>query len=332
VLEPDRWGAALQYFTGSQAHNIRLREIAQKQDLSLSEYGFKRPDGSEILCPQETQVYETLGLPWLAPEMREDRGEIQAAASGAAPRLVEWADILGDLHAHTDWSDGAGTLAEMAEAARASGYRYLVISDHTQSLGIANGLTPERLDAQRTEINALNEQWDDFTLLQGCELEIKADGSLDFSDEVLAELDFVVASVHTSLRQDRVQITQRVMNALHNPYVDVIGHPSGRILGQREESAVDLDAIIEEAARTGTAMEVNSIPNRLDLDDVHVRRALELGVKIAINSDAHHPGGLRSLPFGLATARRGWATAPDVLNSMTLDEIRAWRETRIEKR
>jgi DNA polymerase (family 10) len=292
VLEPERWGAALQYFTGSQAHNVRVREIAQRQGFSLSEYGFRRQDGSEILCPAEADVYETLGLPWIPP-------------------------------------DGASTLAEMAEAARTKGYRYLVISDHTQSLGVANGLTPERLRAQRAEIDALNEQWDDFVLLQGCELEIKADGSLDFSDEVLAGLDFVVASVHTSLRQDRDQITQRVLAAVHNPYVDVIGHPSGRILGQREESAVDLDALIRAAAATGTALEVNSIPNRLDLDDVHARRALELGVKLAINSDAHHAGGLDSLPYGLATARRGWATAADVLNTLTLDEIRTWRQARI---
>jgi DNA polymerase (family 10) len=330
VLEPERWGAALQYFTGSQAHNVRVRELAQRQGLSLSEYGFRRQDGSEILCPEEADVYETLGLPWIPPELREDRGEIQAASSGDLPQLVEWDDILGDLHAHTDWSDGASTLTEMAEAARSKGYRYLVISDHTQSLGVANGLTPERLHAQRAEIDALNGQWDDFALLQGCELEIKADGSLDFSDEVLAGLDFVVASVHTSLRQDRDQITERVMKALHNPYVDVIGHPSGRILGQREESAVDLDAIIRAAAETGTALEVNSIPNRLDLDDVHVRRALELGIKLAINSDAHHTGGLDSLRYGLATARRGWATAADVLNALSLDEIRAWRQARID--
>lgn len=329
VLEPDRWGAALQYFTGSQAHNVRIREIAQKQGLSLSEYGFKRQDGGEILCPAEAEVYGTLGLPWIPPELREDRGEIQAALSGEIPKLIEWADILGDLHAHTDWSDGAGTLEEMATAARTKGYHYLVISDHTQSLGVAGGLTPERIREQRAEIQALNEKWDDFALLQGCELEIKADGSLDFPDEVLAQLNFVVASVHTSLRQDREQITARTLSALRNPYVDVIGHPSGRILGQREESAVDLDVIIQSAAETGTALEVNSIPARLDLDDVHVRRAGELGIRLAINSDAHHPGGLDSLPFGLATARRGWATAPDVLNTLTLDELRAWRQARI---
>jgi DNA polymerase (family 10) len=197
-------------------------------------------------------------------------------------------------------------------------------------LGIANGLTSERQRAQRAEIDALNAGWKDFSLLQGCELEIKADGSLDLADEVLAGLDFVVASVHTSLRQDQAQITQRTMNALHNRYVDVIGHPSGRLLGEREASAVDLEAIMATAAQTGTALEVNSIPNRLDLDDVHVRRALELGVKIAIDSDAHHPDGLDGLPYGLATARRGWATAPDVLNTLTLDELNAWRQARIK--
>ncbi len=329
VLEPQRWGAALQYFTGSQAHNIRLRELAQKQGLSLSEYGFKRQDGSEIVCRTEEEVYRTLGLPWIPPELREDRGEIQAALAGTLPHLIEWDDIQGDLHVHSNWSDGAGTLAEMAEAARAKGYRYLVISDHTQSLGVARGLTPERLREQRAEIDALNAQWDDFVLLQGCELEIKADGSLDLPDELLAGLDFVVASVHSSLRQDPAQITARVMNAIHHPCVDVIGHPSGRILGQREESAVDLEAIIRAAAESGTALEVNSIPARLDLDDLHVRRAVEMGVKLAINSDAHHPAGLDSLPFGLATARRGWATAGDVLNTLTLEQLRAWRQARI---
>jgi DNA polymerase (family 10) len=329
VLEPNRWGAALQYFTGSQAHNVRVRELARQQGLSLSEYGFKTADGGEILCPEEEDVYQTLGMPWIPPEQREDRGEIQAAQTGQLPQLVEWDDILGDLHAHSDWSDGAGTLVEMAEAARAKGYSYLLISDHTQSLGVANGLSVERLHAQRIEIDALNRQWDDFVLLQGCELEIKADGSLDFADDVLAGLDFVVASIHTSLRQEREMITSRMITALRNPYVDVIGHPSGRILGQREASAVDLDAVLEVAVETGTALEVNSIPARLDLDDAHVRRALELGVKIAINSDAHHPGGLNSLPFGLATARRGWSTVAGVLNTMTLDELAAWRQARI---
>jgi len=328
VLEPERWGTALQYFSGSQAHNVRLRELALKQGLSLSEYSFKREDGSEILCRDEAQVYETLGLPWIPPELREDQGEIQAALDGGLPDLVEREAIRGDLHVHTDWSDGASTLAEMAEAAREMGYEYLVISDHSQSLGVARGLTAERQREQRAEIDALNERWKDFRLLQGCELEIKADGSLDLPNDVLSRLDLVIASVHTSQRQDREQITRRMMNAVTSPYVDVIGHPSGRILGQREESAVDLDAVIEAAAATGTVLEVNGTPSRLDLDDVHVRRAIGLGVKIAINSDAHHLDGLENLVYGVATARRGWATAAEILNTMTLDELLTWKGAR----
>ena len=331
VLQPQHWGAALQYFTGSKAHVVHIREIAQKRGLSLSEYGYKQQDGTEILTPEESEVYQKLGLPWIPPELREDRGEIQAAEAGQLPNLVQQDQIRGDLHAHTNWSDGVSSLAGMAEAARARGYRYLVISDHTHSLGIAKGLTAERFQAQRAEIDALNAGWDDFELLQGCELEIKADGSLDFGDEVLARLDLVVASVHTSLRQDPEQITQRVLGALHNPYVDVIGHPSGRILGQRNESAADLDVVIRTAAETGTALEVNSHPSRLDLDDVHIRQAVDQGVPIAIDSDAHNPEGLDVLFFGLATARRGWARASDVLNCKTLDQLRAWRQARMTK-
>jgi DNA polymerase (family 10) len=328
VLAPERWGTALQYFTGSQAHNVRLRELAQKQSLSLSEYAFKTETGDEIVCPDEEAVYARLDLDWVPPELREDRGEVQAAQAGTLPALVRADDIRGDLHAHSTWSDGVGSVAEMAEAARALGYAYLVISDHTQGLAVAGGLSPERLAEQRREIDALNARWDDFCLLQGCELEIRADGELDLPDDVLARLDFVVASVHTGLRQDRVRITERVIAAMRNPWVDVIGHPSGRILGQREESAVDMDALLAEAGRTGTALEVNSIPNRLDLDDVYVRRAAELGVRIAINSDAHHPDGLRALSFGVATARRGWATPEMVLNTLSLGDLRRWQTRR----
>jgi DNA polymerase (family 10) len=331
VLAPERWGTALLYFTGSQAHNVRLREMARKVGLSLSEYGFKREDGGEILCADEEAVYAQIGLPWISPELREDRGEIQAALAGELPRLVERSDIRGDLHAHSTWSDGVATLEEMGEAARARGYGYLLISDHTHGLAMTGGLDPAALREQRAAIDALNERWDDLVLLQGCELEIRADGSLDLPDKVLADLDLVVASVHTSLRQDREIITQRVLNAIENPYVDIIGHPSGRLLGQREESAVDLDAVIRAAAATGTALEVNSTPSRLDLDDAHVRHATSLGVKIAINSDAHHADGLDNLTFGLATARRGWATPADVLNTLNLEDLRAWRQARIER-
>ncbi|MFQ5813355.1 MAG: DNA polymerase/3'-5' exonuclease PolX [Anaerolineae bacterium] len=320
VLEPARYGSLLQYFTGSQAHNVALRELSLDQGLSLSEYGFKR-DGKEVLCSDEESVYNTLGLPWIPPELRENRGEIEAAGRGELPKLIELRDIKGDLHVHTRWSDGAASIAEMAEAARARGYRYTVISDHTQSLGVARGLTPGRLREQRTEINRLNEQFADFRLLQGAEVEIKADGSLDLSDEVLSELDVVVASIHSSLRQERERITSRLISAMRNPHVDVIGHPLGRILGQREASAVDMDRVMAVALETGTVLEVNAIPDRLDLDDAHIRRAVRMGVRLVVNSDAHHAGGLAAMVYGVATARRGWAEAKDVVNTLSLNEL-----------
>jgi len=320
VLPPERYGSLLQYFTGSKAHNVALRGLAQSQGLSLSEYGFKRGE-EEIICAEEEEVYGALGLPWIPPELREDRGEIEVAQDGTLPELIELADIRGDLHIHTDWSDGAVSLAQMAEAARLRGYRYAVISDHSQGLGVAGGLTAERLREQRAEMDRLNKRFSDFRLLQGAEVEIKADGSLDFPDEVLAELDVVVASLHSGLRQERGRITARLISAMRNPHVDIIGHPLGRIIGQREESAVDIDAVLEVAAETGTIMEVNAIPARLDLDDVHIRRAVEMGVRLAINSDAHNMDGLAAMAYGVATARRGWAEARDVVNTLPLDEL-----------
>ncbi len=320
VLPIDRYGSLLQYFTGSKDHNVALRELALKQGFSLSEYGFKRGE-EEILCPEEEDVYQALGLPWIPPELREARGEIEAAQEGRLPKLIELEDIQGDLHAHTNWSDGAGTLEEMARAAQARGYRYLVISDHSQGLGVARGLTPEQLREQRPEIDRLNESFADFHLLQGAEVEIKADGTLDFPDEVLAKLDVVVASLHSGLRQERERITNRLIRAMRNPHVDIIGHPLGRILGQREESAVDINRVLAVAAETGTIMEINAIPARLDLDDVHIRRAIELGVKLAINSDAHNPEGLAAMTYGVATARRGWAQAVNVVNTLPLEEL-----------
>ena len=320
VLPPERYGSLLQYFTGSKEHNVALRGLALDMGLSLSEYGFKRGE-EEILCPEEEDVYHTLGLEWIPPELRENRGEIEAAKEKRLPRLVELEDIKGDLHVHTNWSDGASTIEEIAEAARRRGYQYLVISDHSQGLGIAKGLTPERLREQRAIIDELNRRWSDFRLLQGAEVEIRADGSLDYPDEVLASLDLVIASIHTGLRQDRERITARVINAMRNPYVDIIGHPSGRILGQREESAVDMDEVLRVAKETGTILEVNGTPDRLDLDDVYIRRAVEMGVKLAIDSDAHNLYGLDSLEFGVAMARRGWAEPKDVVNTLPLEEL-----------
>ncbi len=322
VLPVERYGSLLQYFTGSKDHNVHLRGLAQEMGLSLSEYGFKRGD-EEILCPEEEDVYRTLGLPWIPPELREDRGEIEAAQAGRLPHLVEEADILGDLHAHTEWSDGAASLEVMAEAARRKGYRYLVISDHSQGLGIARGLTAERLREQRAEIQRLNSEYADFTLLHGVEVEIRGDGTLDLPDEVLAELDVVIASVHSGLRQPREEITARVVRAMQNPYVDIIGHPLGRILGQRDETAIDVETLLRVAAETGTALEVNAIPLRLDLDDIHIRRAIGMGVRLAINSDAHNPAGLNAMTFGVATARRGWAEPGHILNTLPAVEMRA---------
>ncbi len=322
VLPVERYGSLLQYFTGSKEHNVHLRGLAQDMGLSLSEYGFKRGD-EEILCPEEEDVYRTLGLPWIPPELREDRGEIEAAQAGRLPHLVEEADILGDLHAHTEWSDGAASIEAMAEAARRRGYRYLVISDHSQGLGIARGLTADRLREQRAEIQRLNSGYTDFALLHGVEVEIRGDGSLDLPDEALAELDVVIASVHSGLRQPREEITARVVRAMQNPHVDIIGHPLGRILGQRDETAIDVETLLRVAAETGTALEVNAIPLRLDLDDVHIRRAIGMGVRLAINSDAHNPAGLNAMTFGVATARRGWAEPKDILNTLPADEMLA---------
>lgn len=319
-LEPERYGSLLQYFTGSKDHNVALRALAQKQGLSLSEYGFKRGD-EEILCRQEEEVYAILNLPWIPPELREDRGELQAAQQGKLPKLVQLKDIRGDLHAHTDWSDAAASISEMAHAAQTLGYEYLVISDHTQSLGVAKGLDISRLREQRGEIERLNERFSGFRLLQGAEVEIRADGSLDYPDEVLRELDVVIASVHSGLRQDKDTMTQRVLRAVQNPHVDIIGHPSGRLLGQREATNLDLDRLLKAAAQTGTILEVNATPNRLDLDDVHIREAIQMGVSLAINSDAHSTAGLEVMVYGVAAARRGWAEARHVVNTLPLAEL-----------
>ena len=320
ALPPERYGSLLQYFTGSQAHNVALRALAQTRGLALSEYGFQRGD-EEILCRTEEEVYRTLDLPWIPPELREDHGELQAAQAGKLPQLVERHDLRGDLHVHTDWSDGTATLAGMAAAAQRLGYAYLVISDHTQSLGVANGLDAIRLRQQRADIEQLNHGFSSFRLLQGVEVEIRADGSLDFPDDVLQEVEVVIASVHLALRQNEETITARVVRAMHNPHVDIIGHPSGRLLGERDASRIDLDRILREAAETGTLMEVNSAPNRLDLDDVHIRQAIQLGVPLCINSDAHSSDFLGVVAYGVATARRGWAEARHIANTWPLKRL-----------
>lgn len=316
VLPEANWGTLLSYFTGSQAHNIQLRELALKQGLSLNEYSFTNiTSGEEILCPDEEAVYATLGLPYIPPTLRENQGEIEAAQKNSLPKLIQRSDILADLHMHSTWSDGKMSIWEMAQAAVARGLKYIAITDHSVSLGIANGLSVERLRQQAEEIRQINAQLEGkLHILHGTEMEIKADGTLDFPDDVLAELDFVIASLHVSLGQPREQITERLLKAIDNPHVDMIGHPTGRLIPHREGADLDMEQIFFAAARTGTILEINANPNRLDLRDSHIRRAQELGVNCAINTDAHHIDHFNLLPYGLATAQRGWLTAGQVVN------------------
>jgi DNA polymerase (family 10) len=329
VLPPARWGTALQYFTGSQAHNIRLRGLALERGLSLSEYALKREGGAEILCATEEEVYAALGLPLIPPELREDRGEVEAALGDGLPELLVLADLRGDLQFHTTWSDGYRPLLEMAEAARDFGLEYALVTDHSHGLGVARGVGPDDLRRQREQIDEANRRLGGtFRVLAGVEVEVRADGSLDLPDETLAELDLVVAAIHSGLRQDREQVTARALAALRSPHVDVLAHPSGRLIGQREGADVDMEAVLQTAAETGKAVEINAHPMRLDLNDVHVRRALDLGVKLVVDSDAHDGSSFDLLRFGVGTARRGWATAADVLNTRGVDEVLAWARGR----
>ncbi|MCB8946187.1 MAG: DNA polymerase/3'-5' exonuclease PolX [Ardenticatenaceae bacterium] len=323
VLPAERWGTLFSYFTGSKDHNVRLRELALKQGLSLNEHAFTPQDGRpEILCASEAEIYQTLGMAYVPPVLRENRGEIEAALRNELPQLVQLGDLISDLHMHTTCSDGKLSVLAMAQIAKDSGLRYIAITDHSVSLGIANGLSVERLYQQAEEIRAANEALGpDFRILHGTEMEIKADGSLDYADEVLAELDFVIASLHTGLSQSREQVTERLLNALKNPHVDMIGHPTGRLIGERAGADLDMDLILATAVQTNTILEVNANPQRLDLRDVHVRRALELGAKISINTDAHHPDHFHLRHYGVATAQRGWATATHVVNTWPLEQF-----------
>ncbi|MBN2550852.1 MAG: DNA polymerase/3'-5' exonuclease PolX [Anaerolineales bacterium] len=322
---PERFGTALQYATGSKEHNVRLRELALKRGLSLSDQAFIRPDGSELLCATEEEVYAALGLPWIPPELREDRGEIQAAKAGQLPDLIALTDIKAELHAHTTWSDGTLSVRQMAEEAIRRGFNILAITDHSSSLGVAGGLTPEGLGQQRQEIDAVQaELGQRLRLLQGCEVEIRADGTLDFSDQVLAGLDIVCASLHSSLRQPREQITARLVKAISNPHVDIIGHPSGRLIPRREGADLDMEAVFAAAVEHGVALEINAHPSRLDLNDIYARRAVELGIPLAINTDAHSASDFDMLHFGVATARRGWVGAEEVINTWESSRLLEW--------
>ena len=323
VVPEKSFGAALQYFTGSKAHNVRLREIAVKAKLKLNEYGLFKGD-KMIAGSAEEDIYQKLGLDYVQPLLREDRGEIEAATNHHLPDVIEPDDIVADFHMHTTASDGECEIAELAEAAKALGYQYICITDHSKSSAIANGLSPKQLARQIKHIRKINDTFKGITILVGSEVDILANGSLDFDDKLLADLDFVIASVHSGLASPREKVTTRTLKAMDNLYVSCIGHPTGRLLGQREAMDIDMPAIIEHAAQTRTALEVNANPWRLDLKDIHCRMAVEAGVKLVIGTDAHSVAGLDLMEFGVATAARGWATKSNVLNTFSLDKFRSW--------
>ncbi|HYH92395.1 MAG TPA: DNA polymerase/3'-5' exonuclease PolX [Candidatus Saccharimonadales bacterium] len=349
VMPPGTAGTYRIHFTGSKEHNVRLRARARDAGWSLSEKGFQRigEDGEPLTGDEaelrtfatEAEAYALLGLPFIEPELREDAGEIEAALAGRLPRLITLADLQGDLHSHSDWSDGVHPIEVMAEAARRRGHAYQVLTDHTQSLAIARGLAPDRVEEQRTIIAALNARFaaeeaagtappetppEGFRLLHGCELEVRADGVLDYDDDLLARFDLVVASVHVSRRQSRAELTRRTLNAIRSPHVDVIAHPSGRMLMGRDDLDLDWDVVYAEAARTGTALEMNGSPHRLDLSVERARRAVEVGCLLSIDSDAHKTAELDYLEWGISQARRAWVEPGHVLNTRSRADLLAW--------
>ena len=322
AVEPRNFGAALQYFTGSKAHNVKLRTLAVRMGYKLSEYGIFRADTDERIGGRdEEEMYRPLGIVMYPPELREDRGEIELGLKGVIPNFVEVRDLRGDLHVHSDWSDGRASMREMALAARARGYEYVAISDHSLGRGIAHGLTVERLRQQIREIRALNDAINGITLLAGAEVDIRRDGSLDYPDEVLGQLDLCIASVHSAFGLSQHDQTERVLRAMRNPFLDILGHPTGRLIGSREPLNLDMRRLMREAAERGVAMEVNSWPERLDLNDEHILQARELGVPLVINTDAHAPEHYENIFYGVATARRGWAVPADVLNTLPLKRL-----------
>ena len=322
IVEHDSFGSLLQYFTGSKQHNINLRERAHRQGLKLSEYGITNlaTDKLEKFATEEA-FYERQGLEFIPPELREGQREVEWAEQGTIPRLVELSDIKGDLHVHTNWSDGRDSIEAMALAAKALGYQYLGITDHSGGRGIAHGLDAERLRQQMLEIKQINQRISGIHLFSGMEVDIRADGSLDLPEELLAELDIVIAAVHSSLNQRQEQMMRRIIKAIENPYVDVLAHPTCRLLPGREPISVDMEAIFQTAAKTNTILEINGMPSRLDLKDTHAYRARELGVKLVINTDAHSTEHLEFMRFGVGVARRGWCQAYDIINTRPLEEV-----------
>lgn len=329
VVRPHEWGAALQYFTGSKPHNIHLRSIAEGMGLKVNEYGvFRVSDDARIAGETEESMYEVLGMEMMPPELREDRGEIEAAREGRLPHLVRRSDIKGDLHIHTDWSDAADSPEAMVKAALDLGYEYIAISDHSVSMGFIHGLTPDRIKEQRALIDDLNDKYPGIHVFQGIEVNIRGDGALDYDDAILEQFDIVTASVHSGMNMPMDRMTDRIIKAISNPHVDVLGHPTGRLIGRRDPFAVDLEAVFRAALRTGTAVEINSQPDRLDLRDVDARHAKELGVMLVVNSDAHSTQQYGVIEFGVATARRGWVEPGNLLNAMPLSDLTRWLRDR----
>jgi len=315
------YGAALMYFTGSKAHNIALRALANERDWKLNEYGLfsgKR----RIAGASEEEVYKKLGLAYIPPELREDRGEIALAKANQLPHLVTSADIRGDLHVHSDWTDGTASIEAMAVAARTRGYAYIALTDHSRRVAMAHGLDPARLSRQIREVDKLNEKFKGFTVLKGIEVDILKDGSLDLPDSILSRLDVVVASVHSFFDLSREAQTERMVRAMQNNHVSIIGHPTGRLLGEREPYDIDMDQVIAAARDLGCALEINAEPDRLDLNDIHSHAAKSKGVKLAISTDAHSVNHYQYIRFGIDQARRGWLTADDVINTRPLADLR----------
>jgi len=323
IVPPEAFGTLLHHFTGGQAHNIALRERAVKNGINISEYGLKRIGTDEDYqpVPTEEEFYERLDLPYIPPELREDAGEIQAAEKNELPNLVEVSDVRGDLHVHTNYSDGKGTIESMAEAAIALGYEYLIFCDHSQSLKVANGLAPDRLRKKMDAVRKADDKYDEIRLLCGSEVDILKDGALDYEDDLLAELDFVVASVHTSFGIGEEAMTERIIRAINNPHVRTIGHPTGRILNRREPYEVDVSRLIKEAAATNTALELNSYVDRLDLAVPYVREAMNASVRITIDTDAHDETALSLMKFGISQARRAWVEKEGIINCLPLAEF-----------
>jgi DNA polymerase (family 10) len=321
VLPKKSYGAALQYFTGSKEHNIALRKIAIEKGLKLSEYGLFK--GSEMIAGEkEEEIYQKLGMDWIPPELREDRGEIEAALKHKLPRIIDYKDIKGDLHVHSKWDGGENSIEEIAEYAIKMGYEYVGIADHTKFLKIEHGLDEKRLRERNKEIDKLNQKFKGkIKILKGCEANILPDGKIDIDDECLKEQDFVIAGVHSRFKMSKEEMTERIIRAMKNPNVDIISHPTGRLIQKRGEYEIDFDKILKVAKETGTILEINSYPERLDLNELNIKKAKEMGVKMVINTDAHHVDQMRFIELGIAQARRGWAEKEDIINCWPLEKM-----------